>query len=64
MASDDKRNDKHNISYNEMIDETNNILRLAKAAIIYLINYVNMEENKKRTGGAIAPMFVDTSQLL
>jgi len=59
-----KKDDKHNVGYNEMLRETNNLLRLTKSAIIYLINFVNIEENKKRTGGTIAPIFVDTSQFL
>jgi len=59
-----KKDDKHNVGYNEMLRETNNLLRLVKSAIIYLINFVNIEENKKRKGGLIAPIFVDTSQFL
>ncbi len=60
----DKKDDKHNIGYDTMLGETINLLRLAKSAIIYLINFVNIEENKKRKGGFIAPVFVDTSQFL
>jgi len=64
LTKRDKKDDKHNIGYSTMLDETMNLLRLAKSAIIYLINFVNTEENKKRKGGLIAPMFVDTSQFL
>ena len=60
----DKKDDKHNIGYDTMLSETINLLRLTKSAIIYLINFVNIEENKKRSNGLIAPMFVDTSQFL
>jgi len=60
----DKKDDKHNIGYDTMLNETINLLRLTKSAIIYLINFVNIEENKKRSNGLIAPMFVDTSQFL
>jgi tetratricopeptide (TPR) repeat protein len=60
----DKKDDKHNIGYDTMLSETINLLRLTKSAIIYLINFVNIEENKKRSSGLIAPMFVDTSQFL
>jgi Flp pilus assembly protein TadD len=60
----DKKDDKHNIGYDTMLSETINLLRLTKSAIIYLINFVTIEENKKRKNGLIAPMFVDTSQFL
>jgi hypothetical protein len=60
----DKKDDKNNIGYNTMLNETINLLRSTKSAIIYLINFVNIEENKKRSNGLIAPMFVDTSQFL
>lgn len=58
------RDDKHNIEYETMLKETIDLLKLTKSAIIYLINFVNIEENKKRKNGLIAPMFVDTSQFL
>lgn len=60
----DKNDAKHNVSYSEMLSETISLLRMVKSAIIYLINYVNIEENKKRQGGPIAKMFVDTEQYL
>lgn len=60
----DKKYDKNNIGYNTMLNETINLLRLTKSAIIYLINFVNIEENKKRSNKLIIPMFVDTSQFL
>ena len=60
----DKKDDKCNIGYNTMLNETINLLRLTKSAIIYLINFVNIEENKKRSNKLIIPMFVDTSQFI
>lgn len=60
----DKKDDKHNIGYNTMLDKTLDLLRLTKSAIIYLINFVNREEKKKRTGGLTVPIYVDTSQFL
>ncbi len=59
-----KKSDKQNIGYDTMLSETVNLLRLTKSAIIYLVNFVNTEENKKRGSGVVAPMFVDTSQFL
>lgn len=59
----DKKNDKHNIGYDTMLDQTNELMRLTKSTIIYLINFVNIEENKKRGEGFIPQMDADTSQL-
>jgi len=49
-----------------MLKETINLMRLVRSAIIYLVNFVNIEENKKRkkSKGLIMPMYVDTSQFL
>ena len=60
----DNKDDEVNLGYDTLLSETINLLRLTKSAIIYLINFVNIEENKKRSNGLIAPMFVDTSQFL
>ena len=60
----DKKDDKQNIGYDTMLNETINLLKLTKSAIIYLINFVNIEERRKRSDGLIVPMFVDTSQFL
>lgn len=60
----DKKDDKNNIDYDTMLSETINLLRLTKSAIIYLVNFVNIEENKKRKGELIVKMLVDTSQFL
>ena len=60
----DSKDDKHNIGYNTMLNETIRLLQLTKSAIIYLINFVNIEEHKKINNGLIGPMFVDTSQFL
>lgn len=61
-----KKNDKCNIYYETMLKETINLMRLVRSAIIYLVNFVNIEENKKRkkSKGLIMPMYVDTSQFL
>jgi len=60
----DNKENKCNIGYNTMVRETINMLTLTKSAIIYLINFVNTEENKKRGKGPIVQMIVDTSQFL
>lgn len=60
----DTKDDKHNIGYDTMLNETIRLLQLTKSAIIYLINFVNIEENKKMKNGLMGPMFVDTSQFL
>ena len=59
-----KKDNPNNISYDTMLNKTIEVLQLSKAAIIYLINFVNMEENKKRKVGLVAPMYVDTTQFL
>jgi hypothetical protein len=56
--------DAYSISFTSMLHETTDLLRLVKSAIIYLINFVNIEENRKRKNGRIVPMFVDTSQFI
>lgn len=60
------KGDKHNIDYDTLLSETINLLRLTKAAIIYLINFVNSEEEKKRGASEkpILNMYVDNSQFL
>lgn len=62
----DTKDDKHNIGYETMLSETIKLFKLTKAAIIYLINFVNLEEERKRPGkGKLIPeMLVDTSQFL
>jgi len=61
----DKKDDKCNIGYDTMLYQTNELMRLTKSAIIYLINFVNIEENKKGASGSIIPEIpVDTSQFL
>ena len=63
--TDDFDEDKDfNISYETMLEETIHLLRLSKSAIIYLINFVNMEEDKKRKNSKVFPVFADTSQFL
>ena len=60
----DTKDDDRNIGYDTMLSETIHLLQLTKSAIIYLINFVNIEENKKTKNGLMGPMFVDTSQFL
>jgi len=53
----------YNIEYREMLSLTVYLLQLTKAAVIYLINFVNVEENKKRAGKEFIPSIpVDTFQ--
>ncbi len=53
--------DTNEIGHIQMISETADLLRLIKAAIIYLINFVNNEEGKKRQDPRkIAPVPVTT----
>ncbi|GAH60867.1 unnamed protein product [marine sediment metagenome] len=49
-----------------MLSQTIKLLQLLKSSIIYLINFVQLEENKKRkdSTGRIAPMYIDTTQFL
>ena len=56
--------DNNNIAYVTMLEKTAELLRLAKSAIIYLVNFVNTEENRKRSAGKTAQIMVDTSQFL
>jgi tetratricopeptide (TPR) repeat protein len=62
----DNENDKNNIGYDTMLSQTIKLLQLIKSSIIYLINFVEIEENRKRKNstGRIAPMYVDTNQFL
>jgi hypothetical protein len=61
----DKKDDKYNIGSDTMLDKTIELLQLTKSAIIYLINFVNNEEKKKRNNGHVVPyIYADTSQFL
>jgi len=64
LTDSDKRDDEDTIDYGTMLRETTRVLKLAKSSIIYLINCVNIEENRKRGSDLIPPVFVDTSQYL
>jgi len=66
LTSWDKKADKYNIGYETMLSQTIELLQLVKSSIIYLINFVHLEENKKENDstGLIAPMSVDTTQFL
>lgn len=44
----DSKEDKYNIGYETMLLQTINLLHLVKSAVIYLINFVQLEENKKK----------------
>jgi len=44
----DNKNNKYNIGYDTMLSQTIKLLQLIKSSIIYLINFVQLEENKKR----------------
>ncbi|GAI13237.1 unnamed protein product [marine sediment metagenome] len=60
------KEDKYNISYETMLSQTTNLLHLVKSAVIYLINFVQLEENKREKDsiGLITPAYVDTTQFL
>ena len=66
LRSWDKKVDKYNIGYETMLSQTIELLQLVKSSIIYLINFVQLEEDKKKkdSTGLIAPMYVDTTQFL
>jgi len=66
ITSIDDNADKHNINSDTLLQETVNLMRLTKAAIIYLINFVNAEEEKKHkvSDKPILSMYADTSQFL
>jgi translation initiation factor 2 beta subunit (eIF-2beta)/eIF-5 len=57
--------EKESISYDALLKETIGLMGLVKSAVIYLVNFVNTEENKKKAGKVVLPgMIVDTSQFL
>lgn len=62
----DSKEDKYNIGYETMLFQTINLLHLVKSAVIYLINFVQLEENKRKKDsiGLITPAYVDTTQFL
>jgi len=62
----DNKGNKYNIGYETMLSQTIKLLQLVKSSIIYLINFVQFEENKKKkdSTGLIAPMYIDTAQFL
>jgi len=58
---DDRRIDKNSITFDEFATRTTQLLRFVKSAIIYLVNFVNTEEEKKRKEGKLyIPMPVQT----
>ncbi|GAH02936.1 unnamed protein product, partial [marine sediment metagenome] len=62
----DNKEDKYNIGYETMLFQTIDLLHLVKSAVIYLINFVQLEENKRKNDsiGLITPGYVDTTQFL
>ena len=58
--------EKYNIEYEEMLFTTIELFKLVKSAIIYLINFVEIEESKKRKNLSrpIPSIEVDTTQIL
>jgi hypothetical protein len=62
----DNKVDKYNIGYETMLSQTIDLLQLVKSSIIYLINFVQLDEDKKKkdSTGLIASMYVDTTQFL
>lgn len=51
----------YEILYDSLVDQTTDLMRLIRAAIIYLINFVNGEENKKlKDEGVVVPVHVFT----
>jgi hypothetical protein len=65
LAKWDNIDDDCNIGYNSMFESTIFLLRLVKASVIYLINFVNIKEAKKRKGKeAIITIPVSTSQYI
>jgi len=62
----DNKEDKYNIGYETMLSQTIKLLQLVKSSIIYLINFVQLEESKKMKDptGLILPIDVDTTQFL
>ncbi len=62
----DDREDSENIGYDRMFSETVRLMKLVRSAIIYLMNFVEIEENRKRAkfDGIIHKIFVDTTQLM
>ena len=66
ITSIEDNSGKHSIDSDTLLKETVNLMRLTKAAIIYLINFVNTEEEKKHKASdkPILSMYADTSQFL
>ncbi len=64
LVTPDKNKDYYCIEYDVFLEETIKIMKLAKSAIIYLINFVNIQEQRKLKGlkGKVMPMFTDNSQ--
>ena len=66
ITSVEDKTDKQNIDSDTLLQETVDLMRLTKATIIYLINFVNIEEEKKHKASdkPILSMYADTSQFL
>jgi tetratricopeptide (TPR) repeat protein len=57
-------NGKDEFTLDDLTDSAIKLLSFTKSAIIYLVNYVNSQENRKRSKGLVAPMFVITDQFI
>lgn len=62
----DKKDNSTNIDLETMFNETINLFLLVKSAIIYLINFVELEEQKKheKSGNNIGLIYADDYQFL
>lgn len=61
-----EKEDNENMGYDVILSETIKLMQIVKSAIIYLINFVEIEENKKRmkSDGNLITFDVDTTQYL
>jgi len=62
----DSKEDRNNIGSEMMLTQTINLFNLVKSAIIYLINFVNLEENKKVYNKDVIfiPKYLDLTQYI
>jgi len=62
----ENKEDDENIGSGDMLSETIELMKLARSGIIYLMSFVEIEENKKRAElkGIVPPVFADTEQFI
>ena len=62
---DDKEDDE-NIGSETMLSETIELMKFVRSAVIYLINFVEIEESRKmaESKGIVPPVFFDTEQFI